>query len=210
MQALTSYSWPGNIRELENLVERLSVCSLSDEISFADLPPPIGTAGMNNIEPIFNAIPSVWNTPSAPVNSPADNAAVFGNSPGAPTPANPESVSITPSIPPSAVSPKASTVTEPSHDEVAANILASAFAPDAPIHELKEVSQEITVDSFVSSFDLPTHVPSLLTDIEGCFIEKALEQAEGNKKAAAELLGLQRTTLVEKLRRRQKASEKSS
>ena len=31
-----------------------------------------------------------------------------------------------------------------------------------------------------------------------------MKQAKGNKKAAADLLGLQRTTLVEKLRRRQR------
>ena len=37
--------------------------------------------------------------------------------------------------------------------------------------------------------------------MEKSFIEAALLQANGSRKIAAELLGLQRTTLVEKLRR---------
>lgn len=36
---LTSYTWPGNIRELENLVERLSILKGQGQIEVADLPP---------------------------------------------------------------------------------------------------------------------------------------------------------------------------
>jgi sigma-54 specific flagellar transcriptional regulator A len=212
MQAMANYSWPGNIRELENLVERLSVCTISDTITYADLPPPIGTAGMNNVEPIFNAIPSVWNTPQPQAPVIVDAAVnVSGNTPGAPLPpvAEEDTQALAPSIPPTPVAQKPSTVNEPSHDEVAANILASAFAPNAPIHETPPVATKVTTESFVASFELPTNVPSLLAEVEGAFIEKALEQTQGNKKAASELLGLQRTTLVKKLRRREKANENS-
>jgi len=38
---LTGYAWPGNIRELENLVERLVVFSENEVIEVADLPPTI-------------------------------------------------------------------------------------------------------------------------------------------------------------------------
>ncbi len=38
LQALAGYSWPGNIRELSNLVERLAILFPSGEISLQDLP----------------------------------------------------------------------------------------------------------------------------------------------------------------------------
>ncbi len=49
---------------------------------------------------------------------------------------------------------------------------------------------------------LPIDLPAFIRDIEDRYITAALEQASGNRRAAADLLGLQRTTLVEKLRRR--------
>ncbi|MBF0258930.1 MAG: sigma-54-dependent Fis family transcriptional regulator [Desulfamplus sp.] len=41
MDALTGYHWPGNIRELENTVERAVILSRSETIMFEDLPPSI-------------------------------------------------------------------------------------------------------------------------------------------------------------------------
>lgn len=38
MEALLEYQWPGNIRELENVIERLVVTTPGDTISFHDLP----------------------------------------------------------------------------------------------------------------------------------------------------------------------------
>jgi DNA-binding NtrC family response regulator len=43
---------------------------------------------------------------------------------------------------------------------------------------------------------------SLLADIEATYIDQALSRTEGNRNQAARLLGLNRTTLVEKLRKR--------
>jgi len=52
------------------------------------------------------------------------------------------------------------------------------------------------------TLSLPVDLPTLLRTLEDSYIRLALEQAGGNKKEAARLLGLGRTTLVEKLRRR--------
>jgi two-component system NtrC family response regulator len=38
MQVLTENAWPGNIRQLRNLIERLVITSPSDEIQIKDLP----------------------------------------------------------------------------------------------------------------------------------------------------------------------------
>jgi sigma-54 specific flagellar transcriptional regulator A len=48
----------------------------------------------------------------------------------------------------------------------------------------------------------PVDLPRILRRLEEAYIDAALQRTGGNKKAAADLLGLQRTTLVEKLRRR--------
>jgi len=48
----------------------------------------------------------------------------------------------------------------------------------------------------------PVDLPGMLRRLEDAYIDAALSRTSGNKKAAADLLGLQRTTLVEKLRRR--------
>ena len=56
--------------------------------------------------------------------------------------------------------------------------------------------------------DLPedgTDLRAMLEAVEARMIGEALERTSGNKNRAAELLGLNRTTLVEKLRRKRVA-----
>jgi sigma-54 specific flagellar transcriptional regulator A len=53
----------------------------------------------------------------------------------------------------------------------------------------------------------PIDLPTLLRTVEDLYITAALAQAGGNRKAAADMLGLQRTTLVEKLRRKQRDTQ---
>jgi DNA-binding NtrC family response regulator len=61
------------------------------------------------------------------------------------------------------------------------------------------------VDVSAGSLDLPptgVDLRMLLSQLEERFIDQALQRTGGNKNRAAELLGMNRTTLVEKLRRR--------
>jgi sigma-54 specific flagellar transcriptional regulator A len=53
---------------------------------------------------------------------------------------------------------------------------------------------------------LPVDLPRLLREAEEAYIRLALDQTGGNKKEAARLLGMGRTTLVEKLRRKAAAA----
>lgn len=45
MKALTEYQWPGNIRELENTIERIVILSHADEIGLFELPSEIQVKG---------------------------------------------------------------------------------------------------------------------------------------------------------------------
>ena|SRR5215471_13467980 len=56
---------------------------------------------------------------------------------------------------------------------------------------------------------LPVDLPTMLRTIENAYINAALAQTKSNKKEAAKLLGMGRTTLVEKLRRRSMAAQRS-
>jgi len=56
---------------------------------------------------------------------------------------------------------------------------------------------------------VPVDLPMMLKRLEDSYIDAALKHCGGNKKAAADMLGLQRTTLVEKLRRRARDAPES-
>jgi DNA-binding NtrC family response regulator len=58
----------------------------------------------------------------------------------------------------------------------------------------------------VPAVSLPVNLPTMLREIENTYINAALAQTRSNKKEAAKLLGMGRTTLVEKLRRRSAAA----
>jgi DNA-binding NtrC family response regulator len=108
MRVLASYSWPGNIRELENLIERVAILSDGDEIQPEQLP---------------------------------------------------------------------------------------QFMHHAPRASIPHVS-DFALPSFGVNFN------ALVDDYENKLITTALAQTGGNKKAAAKLLGLNRTTLVEKIKKK--------
>ena len=116
LQALCDYQWPGNIRELENLMERLVIIKGSGMITLRDLPEKI------------------------------------------------------------------------------AGVRPQAVAP-APV-PVKTVSLPTTGINF----------NDVIEEFENSLIMDALEKTQGNKKEAAELLNLKRTTLIEKLKKKNLAS----
>ncbi len=79
-------------------------------------------------------------------------------------------------------------------------------APSAAdeVRALFRVAATPTAPEIALDDDRPIDLPAMLRQLEESYIDAALAHTRGNKKAAADLLGLQRTTLVEKLRRRQR------
>jgi two-component system, NtrC family, response regulator AtoC len=50
LRLMTEYQWPGNIRELENTIQRVVILSKGDEIGVADLPAEV-RSGVRSVEP---------------------------------------------------------------------------------------------------------------------------------------------------------------
>ena len=109
LQALCDYQWPGNIRELENLMERLVIIKGSGTITLSDLPDKF----LGNRQPVVSAPAKSYSLPTAGIN--------FND---------------------------------------------------------------------------------VIEEFENGLIMDALEKTQGNKKEAAELLNLKRTTLIEKLKKK--------
>ena len=112
------------------------------------------------------------------------------------------SLTLVPPPPPSSPTPFAST-----ESAVVPAPAMPGFEPlpsEAPVMQVP-VPEKLLADATAAR--LPIDLPALLRTLEDTYIAAALQQAGGNRKAAADLLGLQRTTLVEKLRRRAKESQ---
>ncbi len=191
IEHLKSYAWPGNVRELENLVERLSVCCQMPTIEVVDLPPTFitGDAVVLDVpedltpEP-FQTAQEIWpdTREIAEVRLPPRSA------PSCPVPRR----SLTPT--PVPVSTEA--------DPAPRRTLTPTPVPVST--DTTDLTPTPTLDLPSPNPDLalPVDLPLLLRSLEDSYIRKALNATGGNKKEAAKLLGLGRTTLVEKLRRR--------
>jgi sigma-54 specific flagellar transcriptional regulator A len=162
LAALSLYRWTGNVRELGNLIERLSIVCAGRVAHVGDLPAKYR--------------PSDWTAVTEPPqiaaaeqhsHMPLSQEFQFGE----------ETAEL--------LSPGA--------------LLESAEAPERPAFlprgALDNVAQAATLPA--DGIDLRAH----LTQIERRLIEQALERSHGTVAHAARLLGLRRTTLVEKLRK---------
>ncbi len=58
MTRFQSYSWPGNIRELENLIERIAVLGEGDSVTVKDLPEYLSAADTTTIVETMEELPS--------------------------------------------------------------------------------------------------------------------------------------------------------
>ncbi len=187
MECLAGYAWPGNVRELENLVERVSVCAENDVIRLSDLPIGIRAPHLEAVE---------LGEPQGRPESPGEGRV-------------PDELLPLPSI--EAIAPRAADA-GPSDLTPAVAVPTTIDFPSlaAMAGEVRDAYRAATPASMGTGtgntptpiLQFPIDLPTMLRDLENRYINAALVQTGSNKKEAAKLLGMGRTTLVEKLRRR--------
>jgi len=179
MEALRAYGWPGNVRELGNLIERLSVLHADQPVDILDLPSKYRAGFLSD-----DAMASLLADLAAA--EPIDEEELIEE----------EVEGSLPDLPPG--------------QAVASG---AADTPVAPV----ETSMPTLVDgntvreagtSGLLGGGVVPHLPAegmdlraYLNDIEHGLIVEALARSGGTVSQAARLLGLRRTTLVEKMRR---------
>ena len=151
-KALNAYGWPGNIRELENFMERVSILSEGPAVEVCDLPQKILDAVGDLV-----ALPEVAEAPS-PMQGPVSVL----------VPAQPVQAAAASPVTDDAGGPR--------------------FGFIWPV--LDDLSQK--------GMDLK----EFLDTVEERLLAEALQKADGVKNQAAEILGIKRTTLIEKLKKR--------
>ena len=194
MQCLAGYAWPGNVRELENLVERVSVCAEGDMIRLSDLPigvraPHLGAVDAHQVREAL--VPSD-DTPIATIAS-----------------------LVSPQSQPRSIEAVAAELRAALRPSPFASAGAGLTAPAQADSELAASEGDDPTDLHTAgatptpALQLPIDLPTMLRELENAYINAALTHTRSNKKEAAKLLGMGRTTLVEKLRRRNTDASRS-
>ena len=193
LRLLSAYAWPGNVRELENLVERLSVCTEGPVVRLRDLPSDFGGHGGSDAAyPLLNMDDAISREIFVPTLT------TF-----APTP-TPVTLPVQPAPRVQPLPAYMPPVSMPTPLPLAAKTVDEELTPPP----LTFPGQTLDLGAFNRPefpnvrLILPLDLPTMLRELENAYLDAALEQTGGNKKEAARLLGMGRTTLVEKLRRR--------
>jgi len=223
MQCLASYGWPGNVRELENLVERVSVCAEGEVIRAIDLPLGIRAPHLEEISSVGDVrLPAAAVSPAAALDDglapddllapapaaggPGPVAVVSASSPGSAVSDVLVAAAAALATPPVAVTVAVAAGPGPSDVETAPISLRSlASMANELRHAVRAeagATSNPTGNTPTPILQFPIDLPTMLRDLENRYINAALAQTGSNKKEAAKLLGMGRTTLVEKLRRR--------
>ncbi|MGA0993502.1 MAG: sigma-54 interaction domain-containing protein, partial [Burkholderiaceae bacterium] len=175
MEELLSYPWPGNIRELSNLMARFSALFPGKSICYTDIPTMMLPKGLRDRlagDPAGTTV-----TVKLPEPSPVQAAAESGNS----------------NI------PVADTVAATDLADVGDAPSALPETPLGPadynpIEDLIALAQGTPLPA-IDSIPLKQRI----AELEKTLIEQALQQAEGNVSQTARILAIQRTTLIEKI-----------
>ena len=197
-QALHDYDWPGNIRELSNLIQRLSVLMPGKRLSVA-------TVSRDLLPRKMKLVPMDVSVPLSPENVLEER--LRPTEEGLPLqPQNTEALSQP--LEKSSIGSKAESESMPNDIFSSTNEVDALFAAgsgqefsnssgqdeDNPVEEIIMIAHG---GSLFKSQGIP--LKNHLADIEKKIIERALNYTGGNVSKTAQLLHLQRTTLIQKM-----------
>ena len=200
---LEKYPWPGNIRELENIIERMVILADGDTITLDDLPSQykVAAAEVSSISVRGGnsamSLVDMEETSFSQLNgvSAEEKAAIFSDPAGV-------YLEWTGPLSESAVGMPTTMGTAPAD---------GAHLMSSPAPFQRGGSEGASRPSWGPQWPLPLEISDegiyfteIVEAFENRLIEEALRKAHGVKSRAAQLLHLNRTTLVEKLKRRTK------
>jgi sigma-54 specific flagellar transcriptional regulator A len=179
MEALRAYGWPGNVRELGNLIERLSVLHADQPVDILDLPSKYRAGFLSD-----DAMASLLADLAAA--EPIDEEELIEEEVEGPLPDLPPGQAVASGAVDTPVAPVETSMPplvdgNTVREAGTSGLLGGGVVPHLP----------------AEGMDLRAY----LNDIEHGLIVEALARSGGTVSQAARLLGLRRTTLVEKMRR---------
>jgi sigma-54 specific flagellar transcriptional regulator A len=169
LELLSKYDWPGNVREVANLVKRLSVLSPSDIIDLYNIPDALLPKMLLEIRNVF-----------------ASSVSSHDHHVGG------ETQKISQSVPPNDSTDGFEEESELPQPPIPAETSSASSATE--VERIIRLSQSINQIP-----DSGIETKNLLHEIETNLIRAALDQSEGNVSQAAKLLKIGRTTLIQKL-----------
>jgi DNA-binding NtrC family response regulator len=202
MNALLQHTWPHNLRELENLIERIVVLKNAGSIEVNDLPPRLRNLVTDNIDTFFERTQAMMGG-KAPTSSSGNSSQAVSR------PSNPslfqqqnnhyrnslhQAAPVTPTLGygPQNRNPSSYNPMYNPPNGYGPNIPAQ-FDDNTEIEQF--IKKEIDLGSGIDFY-------RVVEEFENRLIAEALRRTNHNKNRAAQLLSMNRTTLVEKLKKR--------
>ncbi|MCA2960635.1 MAG: sigma-54-dependent Fis family transcriptional regulator [Silvanigrellales bacterium] len=213
MSALLQHAWAHNIRELENLVERIVVLKNSGSIEVCDLPPRLRNLVTDNIDAFYERQQNIPHRGPGGAPSGGSPAALSANAPSRGN-TNPNAAYARNPLPSPAsqnhLNYGANRGSSNTNSNFAGGFPSQGSSPygnvPPPSPSYDDASE---IDQFIKKdIDLGSGIDfyRVVEEFENRLIAEALRRTNHNKNRAAQLLSMNRTTLVEKLKKRAASS----
>jgi len=203
MSALLQHTWPHNLRELENLIDRIVVLKNSGSIEVNDLPPRLRNLVTDNIDTFFERMQMPQQQKAQHPAHPGSHQRPM-NQGMMPQQTNNYRAPSQQSMP---VTPTMNYMGQPRNPSGYNPMYNSPSNYGAGMQSQFEEGTEI--EQFIKKdIDLGSGIDfyRVVEEFENRLIAEALRRTNHNKNRAAQLLSMNRTTLVEKLKKRAASS----